>query len=83
MKLGIISGSSLRHKALGAYLNQNYEVIQYLEKPQPSQKQKSQIIDDYFSKVKKSEDFIFGKEEWSDDKVKKIFLQKGEINNDM
>ena len=81
MKLGVISGNSLRHKALGAYLNQYYEVTQYLEEPKPSQNQKSQIIEEYFLKVKKSEDFIFGKEEWSNDKVKKIFLQKGEINN--
>ena len=76
MKLGVISGNSLRHKALGAYLNQYYEVAQYLEEPKPSQNQKSQIIEEYFLKVKKSEDFIFGKEEWSNDKVKKYFCKK-------
>ena len=81
MKIGIITGNSLRHRALAAYINQEYEVIQYLEESIPNPNPKDKLILDYFLKVKKSERFIFEKSKWSDKNVKKIFLPKGKIND--
>ena len=54
MKIGIITGNSLRHRALGAQLNQEYEVIQYLEESIPNSNPKDILLQDYFLKVKES-----------------------------
>lgn len=81
MKLGLITGNSLRHNYLGTYLSQNFETIHYIETSTVNNITKSKIMKDYFLKVQNSENLIFEKTNSIDSKADKIFLPKGQVNN--
>ena len=73
MKLGLITGNSLRHNYLGTYLSQNFETIHYIETSTVNNNPKSRIMKDYFLKVQNSENLIFKKTNSIDSKADKIF----------
>ena len=81
MKVGIISGASLRHNALASYLNQEYEVIQFSEVASTNNKLENQSLREYFSQVKLIENEKFNGTDWTNENYKKISIPKGELNN--
>ena len=81
MKLGLITGNSLRHNYLGSYLSQDFETIHYVETSAVKHNTKSTIMKDYFLKVQNSENVIFEKANSLDSKADKIFLPKGQVNS--
>lgn len=80
MKIGIISGSSLRHNALASFLNKEYEIIHFSELELKKDKVQNKKIKEYFTRVKLTEEEIFSGKDWSNENYKKILLPKGEIN---
>ena len=80
MKIGIISGDSLRHNALASYLNKEFEIIQFSEVASGNNILENQTLKEYFSKVKLAESKKFIGTDWNDENYKKISLPKGEIN---
>jgi methionyl-tRNA formyltransferase len=80
MKIGIISGSSLRHTALASFLNKEFEIIQFSEIVRKKNNLQNQRIQEYFKRVNLTERKIFNDSDWSNKNYKKISLPKGEIN---
>lgn len=80
MKIGIISGSSLRHTALASFLNKEFEIIQFSEIVKKKNNLQNKRIQEYFKRVNLTEKKIFTDSDWSNKNYKKISLPKGEIN---
>tara|TARA_A100001011_G_scaffold382649_1_gene452740 strand:- start:1914 stop:2660 length:747 start_codon:yes stop_codon:yes gene_type:complete len=80
MKIGIISGSSLRHTALASFLNKEFEIIQFSEIVRKKNNLQNKRIQEYFKRVNLTEKKIFTDSDWSNKNYKKISLPKGEIN---
>ena len=80
MKVGIISGSSLRHTALASFLNKEFEIIQFSEIVKKKNNLQNKRIEEYFKRVNLTEKKIFADSDWSNKNYKKISLPKGEIN---
>tara|TARA_Y100000591_G_C21843819_1_gene707409 strand:+ start:2079 stop:2825 length:747 start_codon:yes stop_codon:yes gene_type:complete len=80
MKIGIISGSSLRHTALASFLNKEFEIIQFSEIVRKKNNLQNKRIQEYFKRVNLTEKKIFTDNDWSNKNYKKISLPKGEIN---
>lgn len=80
MKVGIISGSSLRHTALASLLNKEFEIIQFSEIVKKKNNLQNKRIEEYFKRVNLTEKKIFADSDWSNKNYKKISLPKGEIN---
>jgi methionyl-tRNA formyltransferase len=80
MKIGIISGSSLRHTALASFLNKEFEIIQFSEIVRKKNNLQNKRIQEYFKRVNLTERKIFNDSDWSNKNYKKISLPKGEIN---
>ncbi len=80
MKIGIISGSSLRHTALASFLNKEFEIIQFSEIVKKKNNLQNKRIEEYFKRVNLTEKKIFADSDWSNKNYKKISLPKGEIN---
>lgn len=80
MKIGIISGSSLRHTALASFLNKEFEIIQFSEIVKKKNNLQNKRIQEYFKRVNLTEKKIFTDSDWSNKNYKKISVPKGEIN---
>ncbi len=80
MKIGIISGSSLRHTALASFLNKEFEIIQFSEIVRKKNNLQNKRIQEYFKRVNLTEKKIFTDSDWNNKNYKKISLPKGEIN---
>ena len=80
MKIGIISGSSLRHTDLASFLNKEFEIIQFSEIVKKKNNLQNKRIQEYFKRVNLTEKKIFTDSDWSNKNYKKISLPKGEIN---
>ena len=80
MKIGIISGSSLRHTALASFLNKEFEIIQFSEIVKKKNNLQNKRIQEYFKRVNLTEKKIFADSDWSNKNYKKISVPKGEIN---
>tara|TARA_B100001057_G_scaffold493584_1_gene588340 strand:+ start:22999 stop:23745 length:747 start_codon:yes stop_codon:yes gene_type:complete len=80
MKVGIISGSSLRHTGLASFLNKEFEIIQFSEMVKKKNNLQDKRIEEYFKRVNQTEKKIFANKDWNSKNYKKISLPKGEIN---
>ena len=72
MKIGIISGSSLRHTALASFLNKEFEIIQFSEIVKKKNNLQNKRIEEYFKRVNLTEKKIFADSDWSNKNYKKI-----------
>ena len=80
MKIGILTGESIRHNALASYLtHMGHEVIQFSETTSnPLEEDLS--IKNYFDTVKEKEFQIFSEKKWNLNLENKVYLKKGDIN---
>lgn len=82
LNIGLITGNSLRHNALGSYLKKlGHEVLQISEVNNSNKTKNSSVIENYFQFVDTAEKEVFNASEWHQEVNEKILINKGELNS--